>query len=673
MLFKRLILENYGLYSGYNEFILSSNAINSKEKSIVLFGGKNGSGKTTFLEALKLILYGRRFSNTRLTKSEYETFLKNKIHIGSNSTLRANSSKVALEFEYANLGQLSTYYVERSWQVRVESNSLDESLQILVNDNPLENVTEEFWRGFIEEILPERIAQLFFFDGEKIQDIAREDTGNLALANSIKSLLGLDIVEKLKADLTIYKNKELIGQSTRNDKIQWDLIEKDIRLLKINIELILTEKLPQTRTSIEGKYAEIRQRENQLHSEGNLFATRRDSLKQEQNSLSEKIAIIETEIRSEAEKSFPFSLSSTISKLLLNQIKIEKRIEKHSVIKNEMSDLQNSILEEIRNIQHIDSVTLEQIKSTVTKHTNKRIDQNKELESEIKFLELSDSAAKHFHQIINHEAIDSKLKIKKLSDELTLAIDKLRKTTIEIDKIPDDEQIKPIFEELSILNQELGVLKQEEERYLKDINKLKDDLKIKQKDLNKLIEKQSSLNRLDLVDKVQSILDEYLQELTASKTDLLQKSVAEAFNSLTRKTNFIDKVEIDPTTFAVTLYKPGNEIIPKSLLSSGEKQLYAIAILWGLARTSGRPLPVIIDTPLGRLDTDHRMNLITNYFPDASHQVILLSTDTEVDKELFVQLSPHVSHCYHLEFNPESKNTTVTPEYFWEGSDSCLN
>jgi DNA sulfur modification protein DndD len=168
------------------------------------------------------------------------------------------------------------------------------------------------------------------------------------------------------------------------------------------------------------------------------------------------------------------------------------------------------------------------------------------------------------------------------------------------------------------------------------------------------------------VNNIQKALDTYLKKLTDKKISQLRITVAEGFNILSRKGNVIKKVDIDPETFDVTLYDYANKPISKEKLSSGEKQLYAVAMLWGLAKTSGRPLPVIIDTPLGRLDSDHRHNLINNYFPHASHQVILLSTDTEVDQKLYKKLSPNISHCYHLKYDQESRSTKPTEEYFWK-------
>ena len=144
----------------------------------------------------------------------------------------------------------------------------------------------------------------------------------------------------------------------------------------------------------------------------------------------------------------------------------------------------------------------------------------------------------------------------------------------------------------------------------------------------------------------------------------------DCFNQLCRKHGLVKRIEIDPRTFAVMLYDRQDRSIPKAELSAGEKQIYAISMLWGLAKTSGRPLPMIIDTPLGRLDSDHRRRLIEHYFPYASHQVVVLSTDTELDKQNFEMLSPHVSHAYHLVYDPIEGSTSAEKRYFWKIKNS---
>jgi DNA sulfur modification protein DndD len=673
MLLKKLILENYGLYAGKVEFDLAPRSSKPKERPVVLFGGKNGAGKTTFLEALRLTLYGKSFFSNKASKAEYENFLIEKIHNSNHAVLPLDFARIAIEFDYVTLGEQVTYYVERSWKIKSDSKGVKETLQIFIDGQPEENVTEEYWKGFIEGIIPERLAQLFFFDGEKIRDIASDDDGNRILADSIKSLLGLDLVEKLKADLTIYKNRELKKNSIAEDKKKWALIENEISRLKGDIDQCLTEDLPSVRTELDGKLAEIRKREKNLHTEGNLFATRRDLIKRERNDLLLKIENLENTIREECEKTFPFSLCPTISANLLKQIEIEKKLEHLTIIGSEIHGFKNDIIKVTETFQSLDHNTRENLKRAIELLARPRTELPEQLKDADIILGLTEAAATHIKTSLEYAEQQSKKTVQKLSSKLQEETQRLRLATLEIAKIPEDEQIKPIFEELSILNQERGELQQEEKRLLKKIDSLTDDLKKQQKELTKLIERQKSQSRLALVDKAHLVLDDYLKKLTISKTEQLKKSVAEAFNCLSRKGDLLERVEIDPQSFGVTLFDHAGNAIPKERLSSGEKQLYAVAMLWGLAKTSGRPLPVIVDTPLGRLDSDHRTNLITNYFPEASHQVVLLSTDTEVDQGLFAELMPHISHCYHLEFDPITKSTNVKEEYFWPETSTCLN
>ena len=115
----------------------------------------------------------------------------------------------------------------------------------------------------------------------------------------------------------------------------------------------------------------------------------------------------------------------------------------------------------------------------------------------------------------------------------------------------------------------------------------------------------------------------------------------------------------------MTLVSREGRYIPKAQLSAGEKQIYAIALLWALRAVAARPLPIIIDTPLGRLDSNHRQNLVEHYFPNASHQVIVLSTDTEIDETYFRELEPFISHAYHLVYDEGSESTHAEEGYFW--------
>ena len=151
------------------------------------------------------------------------------------------------------------------------------------------------------------------------------------------------------------------------------------------------------------------------------------------------------------------------------------------------------------------------------------------------------------------------------------------------------------------------------------------------------------------------------------KLDKLELEVANYFRRLLHKSDLVHRVAIATDTFAISLYDPQGLPVPKNRLSAGEKQLLAISFLWGLATVSGRNLPVAIDTPLGRLDSSHRYHLVERYFPYASHQVILLSTDTEIAKTELETLreSGAIAREYLLEYDSNDRQTTVKKGYFW--------
>jgi DNA sulfur modification protein DndD len=151
-----------------------------------------------------------------------------------------------------------------------------------------------------------------------------------------------------------------------------------------------------------------------------------------------------------------------------------------------------------------------------------------------------------------------------------------------------------------------------------------------------------------------------------SKVKDLEREFVSSFERLARKEDIKLSARINPKSFSVEIIRDKNHLVDKNELSAGEKQIYAISILEALARTSGRKLPIIIDTPLGRLDSKHRNKLIRNYFPNASHQVIILSTDTEVDEDFYSELSKSISHAYRLDYDPATASTVAKEGYFWK-------
>jgi DNA sulfur modification protein DndD len=170
---------------------------------------------------------------------------------------------------------------------------------------------------------------------------------------------------------------------------------------------------------------------------------------------------------------------------------------------------------------------------------------------------------------------------------------------------------------------------------------------------------------IELAARTRGTMQEFLQKATARKIDRLSGLITECFRFLLRKQTLVERILIDPSTFAVTLYDGAGQAISRQRLSEGEKQLFAVSMLWGLARASARPLPAVIDTPMARLDAMHRQHLVQRYFPNASHQVVILSTDTEVDRHYYQLLQPSLARAYHLRYDEVQRMTVGEEGYFW--------
>ena len=159
------------------------------------------------------------------------------------------------------------------------------------------------------------------------------------------------------------------------------------------------------------------------------------------------------------------------------------------------------------------------------------------------------------------------------------------------------------------------------------------------------------------------IIKRYRVELQKRKTDLLASTITECYLKLANKKNLIRKIEMDPETLDWKCLSEDESEIPRDSLSAGEKQLMVISILWALAICSKKKLPVIIDTPLSRMDSQHRTALITTYFPNAGEQTIILSTDSEIDEGYYNLMKDNIGDEFTLNYDEVTRSTSIQKGY----------
>lgn len=189
-------------------------------------------------------------------------------------------------------------------------------------------------------------------------------------------------------------------------------------------------------------------------------------------------------------------------------------------------------------------------------------------------------------------------------------------------------------------------------------------------EIEKLYEKHHvSKERVEFIqecDAIAGVLNQFVVRLRKNKIHLLQEKTFEMYRQLSSRSGLIKDIIIDDKSYEIRISDRNGHDIKKSGLSAGEKEVFAVSLLWGLAQTSQLNLPIVIDTPLSRLDSTHRDNIVNNYFPNAGEQVIILSTDTEIDKDYYRTLKTRLSGAGLLVFDQQRELTTFKEGYFWE-------
>lgn len=670
MLIRRLILENYGLFAGRHEFDLVPRTKYGARRPIVLFGGKNGAGKTTILEAIRLVLYGRTALGGRVRSVDYDTFLRGRVHRDRANPSKPAGAALAIEFDHVHRGNCDRYLVQRSWNCT--GTGCVEQLSVLRNEKQLDEVDAEFWQGFVRDIIPEGLSQLFFFDGEKIRELAEDATGSTVLADSIKSLLGLDLVERLHVDLSVYANREVAKLGSVEDRARAAQLEDEILALRHSITEA-KEQLAENRTRQDGVNGELRRAEENLRREGDDLAQRRGHLHSEAAELNVKIALAEKQLREQCEGVFPLALCPQTASRLKKQLSAERSLAHAEQVSSALDQTRRAVMKALNGkLNKVAGATaVNTVKSTIESVFAEQIAAATPKVKRDPLHNISENDQRRITDWLSDKVIHSRSAVSKLCQDLSKA--KRREEYVDrgLAQIPSDDAVRPQVEAFAEANRRLGSLEQVRAEIEERLRSLQFQLETKERDQRKLAERYEggveTSRRIELARSVKLALDDYLKRLTQLKVAQLRETVANCFNHLCRKGDVIRGIDIDPETYGVTLYDQQNIAVAKEELSSGEKQIFAIAMLWGLAQTSGRPLPVIIDTPLGRLDSEHRRNLIEQYFAHASHQVVLLSTDTEVDQSLFEQLSPEISHSFQLLYEADQARTRVVDGYFWRG------
>jgi DNA sulfur modification protein DndD len=669
MILNNLTVTNFGTFRGQQRIDLSPRP----SRPLVLLGGMNGAGKTTLLEAIQLCLYGPSALGTRPGKDAYLAYVDGRIHTNPNLLIQPTYASVCLDFQYADPGSRHGYRVTRSWERR-GGQKVSEHLQIERDGRPLDDLSTEHWQDFVRDLIPPGVVQFFFFDGEKIQQLAEDSADQRMLSDSIKALLGLDVVERLQADMGIYLMR--LNKEGRNGRLQDEdaALEKELDAARDRLAA-----LRRNREQIEAELNEIRTAlghiEEKITAEGGGFARNRNRLIERQAELKTQLYQQEDTLRHLSSGLLPFALAQALCQQLRDQLLLENEAKAAAASSAILAKAKKRIRKRLSEKTLWDGVPklpvaarrviLERLQDVIESALPRPAETCTPLVHE-----LSSESQAQLLSWIDQATGEVPARLQDLSAEIERILRELEKVERQLRRAPSDEALGPLMDELREQNHRLTEVSKHSAVKDEEIRSAEYRLAEIERRYKKASERRTAEGLRErkalVVPRVQSALEDYKLALIQRTVAQLEAAVSDCFNRLCRKRDALRKIRIDPHDFSVTLLDKRGQRIPKAQLSAGEKQIFAISMLWALAKTSGRPLPIIIDTPLGRLDSAHRQLLVENYFPVASHQVLILSTDTEVDSCYFQALRRDIAHAYRLEFDQADCSTTVHPGYFWE-------
>lgn len=652
----KIILHDFGVYGGYQEVDLTPD---SPRKPVVLFGGMNGAGKTTLLDAIQLCLFGPIAKCSSRNGKGYTEYLAGCI----NKSAARREALIGLDFRHTSNGEETAYSIRRSWSQR--GKGLSELFEVFIDGHLTEALTKS-WLSHIEEIIPANIAHLFFFDGEQVEDYVVAERAGELIETAVMNLLGLDIIIQLDKDLRTLSQRKAIKELSADRQAETGHLEEATEALRAEAErlnqqaawLRTYELDPRTR-----KLSELR--ESFRKAGGDLY-DRSAEIEARAKMSRDELAACEDDLRRLAEGDLPLALVQDLLASLGQRDLRERKTIKAQDTAESIRAIMGELLEHLQQ-SGMDRGGMRLVEAFLAR----RATQDEQAQSGKVENPVDDHVRLALRMLIDGRLKQAAEEAEGLIDRRDGAADVLEDAELEWASVPKADDMKQLLDDIKAAEDSLAASRRE-----------LTEIEIKRDLLGKQMQQSESRLQALLADaaereikdeekarvlahsaKARETLAEFRHRVIRKHIRHIQSLVLENYQSLLRKEALVARIDIDPETFRVWLRDKDNRTVPIERLSAGERQLLAISILWGMGKASGRPLPTAIDTPLGRLDSTHRDHLVRRYFPAASHQVLLFSTDQEIHGEHLDALWGKVSRSYRLEHDDRAGTTKIKEGY----------
>jgi DNA sulfur modification protein DndD len=650
MIIKEIELYNFRIYKGSNRIDFSS----IDDKNIFVVSGRNGFGKTTFLMSLVWCLYGRQMQDVDdIYKKEIDDQGGYGKYIGNSLNRLAKSEDdynfhVSITFTNVNIPEVpcKEIKIKRSYNSKTSST---EEVEILIDGYQSEIAKEVGPEIFIREfIMPIEIAKFFFFDAEKIVSLAEVNTPEQKrkLSKAYSEVLGIKKYEDLKSELENLQLRLRQDTASANEKNQLRLLEVEVQ----NCEEKIIEnelKIVELKEKRSEKNKESRDIQEKLIKSGSLITVEElHDLRNREEDLTQK----QTDLQNQLKESYdiiPFAIAGEKFLEVNSQLENETNYKTAKFKDENVKGVTNKILTELIKEPKPEDIVIdykvekyfaETFEKLIRKHF---FADTPDLPVDFKMLlEFSDSEKNELQALLNNIKYSFKESFKRITsdynqtrNELNSIRKKIRdaETNQESPLITEfrnqkellDKEIIGIDATIDSLNREIGEFINERTQKGKKIEELSKKLNVSEK--NKAKD--------DLITKNISQLKDFIEKFKSKKKESLEKQILDGLETLLHKKGFVKKVDVEiiGDTIDIILKNVRNDEIKKEILSKGEQQMYATALLRALVEESDLQFPVFIDSPMQKFDEQHAENIIKYFYPNISDQVVIFPL---INKEL---------------------------------------
>ena len=666
MILDGIALTDFGLYAGRQEIDLAPPA---PGKPIVLFGGLNGGGKTTLLDALQLVFFGSRAKTSSRGRLGYADYLSRCIHDKATNRRAA----IQLTFRHTIAGAEDRYTLRRAWCEEANGKCREE-FRVLKNDR-LAPALADNWVAQVDNLLPYNIAHLFLFDGEQIERYAAPEEAATLIGTAIQNLLGLDLVEQLDKDIRVYERRKSAERLDDGSRAQVLTVEEELDRLHDRIAAVNQQRAALRTHNIEPRRRELHAIEDEFRRLGGDLFERRREVEQALEDAAAGLSDCKEALRHLAAGSLPLLIVVSIADSAAQRDREEQDTQRALQIDQHLTGRDEGILRHLRG-HGVPESTLAGLRDHLAadRAANRAVaergtvlDLSPEARAalgvfrHVGFRALADEAAGFLAQ---HAHLSAKAQEAKALH----------------DSLPDADTLGDVVGRREAVAEEIARREAQHALLGEEAEGIRREIERQEKVLAGLLEADTRhQERRDDRDRILRCSPESAVPWKPSDgrwssgiSPAFERLVLDSYQQLLRKTSLVTRLSIDPQTFSLELHTRSGAPLRTENLSAGERQLLGIALLWGLAKASGRPLPTAIDTPLGRLDTSHRTHFVERYLPFASHQTLVFSTDEEIVGGYLERLRPWIGRSYRLQYNDDDGLTRVVPGYFGTESINAI-